>query len=170
MASLFELNAAFEELCENNFNADCIDEETGEIDLEKANALLDNIDLQIEHKINNLGKYIKNLQCDIFELKQQEAIFKLRRKAKERKEEWAVNYLKAFMQRQERTKIEFPEFEIYLRNNPPRLITEEDKLPDDCFTFETIKKVNNALIRKKIKEGEVVTGATLVSEQSLKIK
>jgi hypothetical protein len=69
------------------------------------------------------------------------------------------------------TEIDSPEFKILVRENPPKVVVDdEDAIPKVFKQKETIITILKAEIRKTLIEGKSVAGAHLEREKRLTIK
>ena len=94
-----------------------------------------------------------------------------RRKSLERRVEWMRGYVLVNLLRTGITEIDSPEFVIRIRDNPPKVILDdEEAIPKAYLHKETVVTVMKAEIRKSLLEGKTVAGAHLESEKRLTIK
>lgn len=141
----------------------CIDTETGEIlDFDKLNAL----QMERESKIENVACWIKDLKAEAEALKGEKQAFDKRQKAVENKieslEKWLIFALagenfkttKAVVSFRKSQKVDIPD--IY-------------KL-DENFLKYAEPTADRTAIKKAIKEGQTVEGATLVESVSVSVK
>lgn len=150
------------ELCDalRNFNLE-IDEETGEI-LNAAE--LDALELQRDEKIENIALWIKNLKAEAEAVKKQKDVFYQREKAltnkAERLKEWLASNLNGEKWKSDRVVLSWRKSES---------VAVDDDFSDDRFiTYEP--KISKTAIKEALKNGEEVTGARLVENNSLQIK
>lgn len=170
MANLFEINERIEQLLENEFNENCIDIETGEIDSEKAYDLLGQLIGERKEKIENIVLYIKSLDYDIKAIKEEEKTLKARRESKERKIEWLKDYLKQDLIFNKESKFETSKCALSFRKSQSIEIVNETEIPNEYVEEVVVAKINKAKIKDAIKSGEIVNGAMLVEKQNLQIK
>ena len=153
--TLFELNDAL-----RNFNLE-IDEETGEI-LNAAE--LDALEMQRDEKIENIALWIKNLKAEAEAVKKQKDVFYQREKAltnkAERLKEWLASNLNGEKWKSDRVVLSWRKSES---------VAVDDDFNDDRFiTYEP--KISKTAIKEALKNGEEVTGARIVENNSLQIK
>ena len=153
--TLFELNDA-----RRNFNLE-IDEETGEI-LNAAE--LDALEMQRDEKIENIALWIKNLKAEAEAVKKQKDVFYQREKAltnkAERLKEWLASNLNGEKWKSDRVVLSWRKSES---------VAVDDDFNDDRFiTYEP--KISKTAIKEALKNGEEVTGARIVENNSLQIK
>lgn len=162
--TLFEINTEME-----NALLECIDPETGEItDLDK----LQQLGLELQDKVKNIGLYIINLRADIKALKEQEDKFKARRKTLENKVENLSQYLESNI---DGKAFKFDEFTITHRASAS--VEIKDKCAFDLFAMEhpeylleTEIKPDKASIKLAIANGESIPGCEIVTKQNMQIK
>lgn len=153
--TLFELSDAL-----RNFNLE-IDEETGEI-LNAAE--LDTLEMQRDEKIENIALWIKNLKAEAEAVKKQKDVFYQREKAltnkAERLKEWLASNLSGEKWKSDRVVLSWRKSES---------VSVDDDFSDDRFiTYEP--KISKTAIKEALKNGEEVSGARLVENNSLQIK
>lgn len=170
MSSLFKIDAGILELLENGFNLACVDPETGEIDEAKAAEYLEQLQIDREIKLDNIGKYIKNLDAEIIALKAQEQAFAARRKSKERKIETLKNSVLASLQAANQKKFETVNVAYSLRRSETVEVVEIEKLDKKYIKEKYEYSADKTAIKNAIKAGETVEGAVLVEKQNLQVK
>lgn len=135
--------------------ADCIDEETGEVlDYEK----LDGLQIEREKKIENIVFAIENTENDILGLKEQEEIFKARRKVAEKKLENLKGYLSYALQGQ---KFETVRAKVTFRKSEAVIVENEELIPSDYWETMETERLDLTAVKKALKAGEDVDGARL---------
>ena len=140
-----------------------IDYETGEIlDIEK----WDNLQMSQESKKINWLMYIKNESAEITALKEQENSFRERRKKKEKalqrsKEQFSyVTDYEPFYS---------TEAEVSYRKS--EAVEVDESLLHKDFFRETVKvEPDKILLKERLKNGELIDGAMLVTRQNIQIK
>lgn len=58
-------------------------------------------------------------------------------------------------------------FNFRIQKNPERLTVDDEKLIPDYF-FDTVKVLDNAALRERLKAGDIILGARLESTESLR--
>ena len=135
--------------------ADCIDEETGEIlDYEK----LDGLQLERDEKIENIVFLIENTKNDIAGLKEQEDIFKARRKAAEKKLESLKGYLSYALGGQ---KFETVKAKVSFRKSEAVTVENEELIPEDYWETVEVERIDLRAIKNALKAGKSVEGARI---------
>src|SRR5574344_1941399 len=89
MATLYEINKDIEN-CIQFDDENFVNQETGELlNVEQLNKL----ELDRTEKLKNIALMIKNKRADVKAFKEEEAVFKQRRKSAENSIEWLTQYL-----------------------------------------------------------------------------
>ena len=88
--------------------------------------VLEGIEGEFEQKAESVAVYFKNLQSDIKQLKAEEQALKGRRLQKEKSAEQLKTYLLNSLQVIGRKKIDMPRAVISLKNNPPKLMVDDE--------------------------------------------
>lgn len=144
-----------------------IDEETGEVlmDFEKIEAL----NLAKEEKIENIGKYILNMRAEQNALQERKKELDKRIKALTSKIENTLEYLKHCLNGEP---FKCVDFEIKSSKN------ERVEISPDFFNNQDNKKyfkykepeADKIEIKKALKQGIVIPGASLVQHQNINLK
>lgn len=141
-----------------------VDVETGEIfDAD----YLDNLELEKDVKIENICKYIKNLESDAKALKEQKDKFSKMQKSAENKKENLKEYLANFLSG-ETWKARDLSVSVKYRKSESVNVIDEEQIPMN-FKIEQPAKVDKTLIKKSIKNGEEVAGAELVVKNNMQV-
>ena len=142
---------------------DCIDMETGEIINEE---LLNSLQMERDAKIENVALWIKELKAEAEALKAEKMAFAERQKVTENKMEslkkWLVYALNGEKFKSVRASVTF-------RTSDKVEIADIDKL-DKAYLRYKEPEADKDAIKKAIKEGQEVAGATLVPSTSVIIK
>ncbi|MBR4893749.1 MAG: siphovirus Gp157 family protein [Kiritimatiellae bacterium] len=158
MANLYQIRAEIE-----NFAAE-VDEETGEF----LNAdAWDELNLSYEEKIENTACYIKNLRADISAIEAEIKLLKERAAAKEKKAAGLEKMLNEHLCGQ---KFESARCVVSYRKSTAVEVEDISLLPEELLTIKTKVDPNKAAITKLLKEGQTVTGCTLVEKLNMNIK
>lgn len=126
---------------------------------------------EIENKAWNIAALILQFEGEAILIKEAEQRMAVRRKSLERRVEWMRDYLLVQLIRTGIAEIDSPEFKILVRDNPPKVVfDDEDAIPTAFLHKETVITVLKAEIRKSLLEGNEVAGAHLEREKRLLIK
>lgn len=141
----------------------CVDEETGEIiDLAKLEAL----EMERDKKIENIALYVKNLNADAAAYKAEKDSFAQRQKVAENKAASLKNYLTNFLAgvpyKSTRVAVSF-------RASETVDVYDMSLIPEDYLKFAE-PTADKTAIKKCMKEGITIPGATLVQNSNIQIK
>lgn len=167
--NLFNIDKNVYELIENGFNADCLDVETGEVDVAKAETYFEDLVLDRDVKLENYGKYIKNLEAEITALKEQEDSFKARREQKARRVEAlkkaVLNSMLLFGDKKfERTDV------LFTTRESQKVEVDMDVLSAEYTRVKTTIEADKTKLKNALKNGETINGAQLVTNYTLTVK
>lgn len=139
---------------------DCIDYETGEVDIER----LSTLEEDKKTKIKNIGLWIKNLKAEVTALKDEKAKFDARIKSKNSKIESLTKYLEACLNGEK-----YEDEQLVITYRKSAKLELADDFDDERFTTYTASYDKRA-ITKAIKDGEEIKGAMLLEYQNMQIK
>ena len=139
----------------------CIDEETGEVNIE----MLDALTMARDSKIENIALWIKDLKAEAEALKTEKMNFAKRQSAAEHRAEGLKNYLTAYLAGQ---KFKTTKCSISFRHTKSVKIINELELPPEYTTIEI--HADKKAIKDAIDKGKEVSGAELVDSISCQIK
>lgn len=178
--NLFEIEQSMMNLLEYG-----IDDETGEIveSEEEFNKLYDSIQLDLNTKLDNSNCMTKILDGEIEVIDKEIKRLQSEKKARERKREWLFNRVDNFIRRQftdeegninleglNKYKLELPHSKISYRKSEKVNVIDETQLPTEFVKVTVEKKPMLTEIKKAIKEGNDISGATLVQNVSMQLK
>ena len=140
--------------------------------------MLVGIEEDFEIKAENIAAYIKSLNAEINDLKDEEKSLKSRRQVKERQSEWLKKYLLSNMQTIWRTKIDRPMAKLSIRNNAESAQFENERhfirmcIEQGLDTYLRYQEpeINKTAVKKALQSGIRLKGAILGRTQSLTIK
>lgn len=160
-----------------------VDSETGEVITteEEFAKLFEEIQMDIHSKITNTALFIKNLESDCEQIKNEEKRLAQRRKSKEnliaRLKENIDNYIKYRLNNIEedfdgvnKWKLETPQVRISYRKSDKAIVTDFDKLSDEYKKVKTTIEPSLEDIKKAIKSGKEVEGAEVITNLNMQIK
>lgn len=125
----------------------------------------------LENKAWNIAALIQQFDGDIGLIKDAEQRMAARRKTLERRVDWLRGYLLGQLLRVGIHEIDSPEFVIRLRDNPPKVILDDETLVPVSYRREEITiTLRKDDIRKALLDGHPVPGAHLEREKRLVIK
>lgn len=163
--TLFEINAALEAAFER-----AIDPETGEILDEQAKEELDNLQMFLDDKIENIACWIKNLKADAEALKNEKLAFAKRQAAAENKVKSLEKYLAYALG--EGNKFQSAKVSIGWRKSDTIQLAEGKSVYDIDTKYLKLAEpeLKKADLKAAIKAGEVIDGIELVTKQNMQIK
>ena len=125
----------------------------------------------LENKAWNIAALIQQFDGDIGVIADAEKRMASRRKTLERRVDWMRGYLLVELLRVGIHEIDSPEFVIRLRDNPPKVVFDDESVVPDAFKRqELIVSIRKDDIRKSLLDGQSVPGAHLEREKRLVIK
>lgn len=169
MANIYELKTDIQKYYNMLESGEYIDQETGEIIPDVANALaLTEQNLQV--KAQDYGFVITSLGEEIAKYENAIKVFTERKKALEKTQERLKNILSDTMQSLGIIEIKGDFIKLSFRKSESVEITDESKLPREYMTEKVTLTPNKTKIKQDIKEGVTVEGAELVIKNNLQIK
>lgn len=125
----------------------------------------------LEVKAWNVAALIQQFEGDAAVIKEAEQRMCGRRKTLERRVDWMRDYLLVQLLRVGIHEIDSPEFVIRVRDNPPRVILDDESVIPGSFRREEIMvSIRKDEIRKSLLDGQDVPGAHLERDKRLIIK
>ncbi|HHU6749870.1 TPA: siphovirus Gp157 family protein [Staphylococcus pseudintermedius] len=161
MTNLFDLNQnelAILEMLENE-----------ELSFDDVKDTLDAIKDEQKRKYDAMQKMILSLKGDVNTLKERETALSKRRKSYENKIKSLQKYLLDSMKYKGETKFKTEEFTYFIRKSDSTQINDESAIPDK-YKIEQAPKIDKTQIKKDIKAGIDVAGASLVQNESLGVR
>ena len=151
--NLYEINNAMQE---------CINLETGEIDLE----LFERLQLEKDEKIENVALWIKNLSSDVEGMENEKKAFEERIKAAKNKIIALKTYLEMALNGE---KFQTAKCSITFRKSKSVTVLDVSKLDKDYLKYAD-PTADKTAIKKAIESGVTVAGASLVENLNVQIK
>ncbi|HAR6036549.1 TPA: siphovirus Gp157 family protein [Staphylococcus pseudintermedius] len=161
MTNLFDLNQnelTILEMLENE-----------ELSFDDVKDTLDAIQDEQKRKYDAMQKMILSLKGDINTLKERETALSKRRKSYENKIKSLQNYMLDSMRFKGETKFKTEEFTYFIRKSETTQIEDENVIPEK-YKVEQAPKIDKTQIKKDIKAGIEVAGASLVENESLGVR
>ena len=151
--NLYEINKAMQE---------CINLETGEIDIE----LFERLQLEKDEKIENVALWIKNLSSDVESMENEKKAFEERIKAAKNKVIALKTYLEMALNGD---KFQTAKCCITFRKSKSVNVLDVSKLDKDYLKYAE-PTADKTAIKKAIESGVTVAGAVLVENLNVQIK
>lgn len=162
--NLFEINEAIQKCV--IIDDTVLDGETGEIlDFD----YLDSLAMARDEKIENIAKWIKNLDSDAKQLKEQKEEFEKRQKSAETKRDSLKSYLSAFLNGQKWDCAKDKSISISFRKSESVNILDEKKIPL-YYLIPQKPNIDKTAIKANIKNGVSVEGAEIETKMNIQIK
>lgn len=161
--TLYEIDKAIQEALEG-----AVDPESGEIIDEALLAAYDQLRMDRDQKVENIGLYIKNLEADSAAIKAEAKNLTARAKAAENKAEHLRNYMQFCLNGQ---KFQSPRLSVSFRRSQ-KVEVDQNRLfeiPDDYLRYKD-PEVDKKRVSEALKAGEDIPGCTLVDSVSMIIK
>ena len=138
---------------------------------------IDEVSIDLNTKIENIGCYIKNLEADVEAFKKEEDNLEKRRKSTERKIEGLKRYLNGYLMAcypndSDRAKWKFksPKVVLGYRKSSSVEVPDIEKLDKKYLKITTKVDLDKKAISDAIKNGEEVKGAFIKQNINLNIK
>lgn len=174
MANIWDIDERLVNLIENQFDTD--DGTIYESEEELARKI-DEVALELDTKIENIGCYIKNLEADVDALKREEDNLKARRKSAENKIEGLKRYLNGYLtacypNEDDRRKWKFktPKVVLGYRKSTTVEVPDIEALDKEFVKIKTEASADKKAIKDAITSGKKVKGAYLQENINLSIK
>lgn len=158
--NLYEINSNIQRAL------DSVDPETGDITSE-AFEQIDLLEMAMEEKVLNIGKWIKNMSSDSEALKNEIQALSLRKKSIDNKIERLKDYLQSNVSGK---KFKDAQCEISWRPSESVEIIDETALPEHLIRVKVEKSPDKTAIKKAIKAGENVEAARIIESLNIQIK
>lgn len=161
--TLYEIDKAIQEALEG-----AVDPESGEIIDEELLAAYDQLRMDRDQKVENIGLFIKNLEADAAAIKAEAKNLTARAKAAENKAEHLRNYMQFCLNGQ---KFQSPRLSVSFRRSQ-KVEVDQNRLfeiPDDYLRYKD-PEVDKKRVSEALKAGEDIPGCTLVDSVSMIIK
>lgn len=164
MASLFEVDREIQACVKLENSENFVNVETGEVlDAEAMDALK----MEIPKKLENLGRWMLNLEAEEKALADQEKRFKERKDAVKKKRESIKSYVGAFLNGKP---YKCTDFEFKFRKTESVAFNGDIyKVPDDYLRYKE-PELDKTKVKKALKDGIEIPGCTLEVKQSLSVK
>lgn len=174
MANVWDIDERLVNLIERHFD---IEDGTIYESEEELAKKIDEVSLELDTKIENIGLYIKNLEADVEAFKREEDNLEKRRKQSERKIESLKRYLNGYLMAcypndDDRRKWKFKTARVVLgyRKSSSVEVPDIEKLDKKYLKVTTKVDPDKKAIGDAIKSGKEVVGAFIKQNINLNIK
>lgn len=162
--NLFEINNEIQKCIV--IDETVIDGETGEVlDAD----YLDQLEMAKDKKVENIAKWIKNLESDIEQLKKQKEIFDTRKRQAENRRDSLKNYLAAVLDGEKWDRAEDKAVTISWRRSEAVNVTDPGQIPE-AFLIAQPPKIDKTGLKVNLKNGVEIPGAELETKNNIQIK
>lgn len=127
------------------------------------------LECDLSTKVENIVRLIKNLQAEVEALKAEEKRLAKERKIRENKIENLQGYLFDTISGLEKREVKGGIFTVSIKKNPPKTVVEDLNAIPRQFIVNT-PSIDKKMLKEALKNGEIIEGAKLVQEESLKIR
>ena len=164
MATLYEIDEKLANIFVTPDGA-AVDGSTGEVLDAKA---LDDLEMEKWSKVDNICRYIKNVQSDIEQYKEEVDKLTARAVSAQKKLESLKTYLAMHLEAGK--KADVPSAQIRWRKSVTVSIPDENMIPLRFMKQVITTKPDKLAIKELLKAGKTVPGASLEEKQNLSIK
>jgi hypothetical protein len=133
--------------------------------------IVDNIDDSIENKIINLSKVYKSIDYDLEVLNNEIKRLKGIKELAQRNKDQLKDYIQFAFLTLDKKVIEDPTIKITLRNNPSKLVIEdENSVPQKYRNVKTTFTIDKKQLKEDIENGTEIDGCYLMKDQTIMVK
>lgn len=161
------------ELTQNYRNLESLLDNLGEqegLTVEMINGALGQVEDDINTKIENTCKVIKEIESDSIGIDEEIKRLSALKKQKENTVKKLKEYVEFEMNGIGLTKVEGKLFKISFRKSKVVKVLDETKIPKEFIKIKTTETISKTDLGKALKNGEIIEGAELVENKSLQIK
>ena len=163
--TLYEIAQSLIDTIENQ-----VDVETGEIiEGQQLTDAIDNLQMKLDDKIDNIACYIKNLNSDADQIKKEKDSLAKRQKTIENRAESLTHYLSDFMTYNSIPKFESPKCKVSFRKSSSVNVKDINQIPKEYIKEKVEVNVDKTELKKYLKTHEC-NGAEIVENQNIQIK
>ncbi|WP_340032594.1 siphovirus Gp157 family protein [Paenibacillus sp. FSL K6-1122] len=164
MSKLYDLGEKYRRF--NEFvDAAWDDEDLTEDDLQLYIETLESIEDEVSVKVENIVKFMKNIEGDIEAFKNEEKRLEKKRKYLQNKYDGLKSYTQTTLEVSKIDKVSAGTFKVRLQVNPPSInIVDPTKIPD-TYKIAQEPKIDSKALLKDVKNGLEVDGAVLITDK-----
>lgn len=140
-----------------------------EITVEQLNQLKE-LKLNEKDKLENIGKYIREIEDDVDNLNKELERLNERKKRLSNKVKWLKDYVKIYMENKWIKKMDTDLFTFSFRSSKAVEIIDEAKIPKNYFIVKEVISLDKKTIWDLLKKGEEIEWVRLDERQNLQIK
>lgn len=149
--NLYELSSNYQELLDYAQSVDMTDPEQAEM----VDATLESLDGAIEDKAENIVHVLQQLKYNEEIVNKEIKRLQDKKRALINNQKRLTNYLQDTMEYVDKQKIESAKFTIWIQNNPPRMVVEDESHIPKEFYEEQQPRLNKKELRKYLDNNEV---------------
>lgn len=161
------------ELTQNYRNLESLLDNLGEqegLTVEMINGVLGQVEDDINTKIENTCKVIKEIEADSTGIDEEIKRLSALKKQKENTVKKLKEYVEFEMNGIGLTKVEGKLFKISFRKSKVVKVLDETKIPKEFIKIKTTETISKTDLGKALKSGEIIEGVELVENKTLQIK
>lgn len=161
------------ELTQNYRNLESLLDNLGEqegLTVEMINGALGQVEDDINTKIENTCKVIKEIEADSIGIDEEIKRLSALKKQKENAVKKLKEYVEFEMNGIGLNKVEGKLFKISFRKSKVVKVLDETKIPKEFIKVKTTESISKTDLGKALKNGEIIEGAELVENKTLQIK
>lgn len=161
--NIFEINNALHTVWEMVLDEDA--------DLEVLEDTIQSLEVARDDKAEGMAKLIRYLDSQADVIKAEEKRLADRRKALENRKDRVKQLLEMQFALWGTDKIKTPTMTVSMQANTPSVqIADENLVPDEFITIETIRKIDKKSLLQRLKDGEQFEGISIHQGRSLRIR
>ena len=166
---LYEINEELNQLLEQGFTLDCVDED-GQIDEAKVALKIGELQIAFDDKVEGIACFIKDKNAEISAIKNEIDTLTARKKALENKSDSLTEYLSTILLLQNKEKFTTSKVAISFRASSAVEILDETLIPQEFIKQEIKETIDKKGISSALKIGIDVLGARLLAKKNIQIK
>lgn len=163
MPNLYELAKEYKRFYDL-MEAGLDDENLSEDDLQMYNDTLESIQEPLEQKVENICRFLKNIEGDIAAYKNEKLRLEKKQKYLQNKYDGLKRWLKDSLELNKIDKVEAGMFKVRLQKNPASVeIIDEKQVPEQYVTKKEIS-FDKKLLLEEIKSGKTIDGVAMAPQ------
>ncbi|MGR6760328.1 siphovirus Gp157 family protein [Paenibacillus sp. T2-29] len=164
MSKLYELGNQYKAL-NDYIDAAWDNDDFTEDDFQLYVETLESIEDEFEHKVENIAKFMKNIEGDIKAFEDEEKRLAKKRKYLQNKYDGLKSYTQAVLLVNKIDSVNAGLFKVRLQNNPPSVKVLNEGLVPDTYKIPQPNKVDTKGLLQALKQGEKIDGVALVTDK-----
>ena len=166
--NLYELSSKYQALLDYAQSVDMTDEDQ----VEAYQTTIESLDDAIEEKAEGYSIIIKELEATEDKLAKEIKRLQVRKKSVSNNIERMKTTLLEELEKMDKRKVTTDKFVVYIQNNPPSLVVEDESEIPKAYWVEQVPKLNTKLLKEDLLDEEYpsFSGARIEQGRSLRIK